>query len=305
MTQTCLDTVRVTTAAPSRAARAARTSGPGRLAGEAQAEVVEHRVGRAGRGAGRVEVGGGDRADLVGRSARPPPRPPGRSRTRWSGPALVTWKVPGARAAASRRRAGARSAVKVGQPCWSSTKASSRSGSAASRPSTVLHHVADRRRRTPTTCARRWRRAAGAHLVLAGELRAAVDRQRAGGVPLDVRRGLGRRRTRSRWRGATRWAPTRPAASATLPGADGVDARRPARDRPRRRRPPSRRRSARRRRAPSRGRAACTASRSATSSWARSAATTSSPAASQHARPARAPSCPPAPVTRTFIGRRS
>ncbi len=57
-------------------------------------------------------------------------------------PWLVTWKVPGRRSRASRTTAPARSAVKVGQPCWSSTNRSGPSGLAAASRSTVLTMLA-------------------------------------------------------------------------------------------------------------------------------------------------------------------
>ena len=89
-----------------------------------------------GRGAGR---GGSSSAVVIGRTlsgSAPAARRMSRTKPyQVVAPWLVTWKMPGTRAAASCRMAGARSAVKVGQPRWSSTKASS---GRSRRPRTVF-----------------------------------------------------------------------------------------------------------------------------------------------------------------------
>ena len=100
-------------------ARTSRASGSWksreqREAAQPQHGVVEHRVGRPGRGPGRLEVGGGDRRRPGRGRARPPPAPLGRTRTSDTAPWLVTWCRPGRRSTARRRSIGARSAVKVG-----------------------------------------------------------------------------------------------------------------------------------------------------------------------------------------------
>ena len=85
----------------------------------------------AGLGAGR---GGRSSAVLMGRT-RSGSAPASASTARTKphhvvAPPFVTWKMPGLRSSPRVTIAGARSAVKVGEPCWSSTKRSSSSSSA-------------------------------------------------------------------------------------------------------------------------------------------------------------------------------
>ena len=88
----------------------------------------------AGRGAGR---GGSSSAVLMGRTrSGSAPASANTARTKPHhvvAPLLVTWKIPGRRSSPRVTMAGARSAVKVGDPCWSSTKRSSPSLAAARR----------------------------------------------------------------------------------------------------------------------------------------------------------------------------
>ena len=142
---------RLTEGAQQRGERFAEV-GEQRAAREAQGAVVEHGVGGAGRGPGRVEIGGRDRLDagrVVARGAQHLARelvPAHRALVR---------DVPGARAAARRRTCAAshaRSARRSGSPRWSSTK---RSGVVAGRePQHRLRHVRAVAPDRPTTCAR-------------------------------------------------------------------------------------------------------------------------------------------------------
>ena len=167
----------------------------------------------AGRGAGRGGSSSAvrDRLHPLGVGARlgedrPHEAPPGRG--------AAVGHVEDARAGRSRPRvttAGARSAVKVGDPCWSSTKRSS--PVAVGQAQRGRHHVGAVGAAQP----------AGAHdgrpgpaLALARQLGRAVDRRRARRVPLPVGPVARCRRRRSRWRRRPRARPTSAAASATL-----------------------------------------------------------------------------------------
>ena len=177
----------------------------------------------AGRGAGR---GGSSSAVVIGRTlSGSAPAATRMSRTnpyQVVAPWLVTWKMPGTRAdGEAARMAGARSAVKVGQPRWSSTKASSRAVERGRAPScTMLRPVgAAHPRRAHDARARRVHR----DRVLAGPLRPAVDRLR---VRVDPTRGTARpscRRRRSRWTRPPGAAPARRAGVGDPLGAQRVD----------------------------------------------------------------------------------
>ena len=187
--------------------------------GRAQDGVVEHAVGRARRRARRIELGGGDRADdgrVVPGSHR---QRPGRTRTTCTAPWLVTWWTPLRRSSAKRRSIGARSAVNVGQPRWSSTNASRPGVSVAigQQAQDRAHHVGAVLAAHPRRPDHRRRAAEDERLALARQLRLPVDAQAgSGGRTRDTAGRVGRR-TRSRWRRARggrrlRRTPRRPSA---------------------------------------------------------------------------------------------
>ena len=154
------------------AARAARS-------GAAPCCRAPSRPGVAPAGAGRT------RAVLMGRT-RSGSAPASASTARTKphqvvAPLLVAWKRPGRRSRPSVTTAGARSAVNVGDPCWSSTKRSSPSPSA--RRSAVRDHVGAV---GPAQPARADDGRARPALALTGQLGGAVDRGRVRGVPLPV-----------------------------------------------------------------------------------------------------------------------
>ena len=192
----------------------------------------------AGRGAGRgrVELGRGDRL-APGAGSSPAAASDGARRSSYQvvTPWLVTWKMPGQPLGGQHgRRPPARSAVKVGQPRWSSTK---RSGpSPPARRSTVLTMLAPC---GPHTHDVRTIVGAGIELLLAAELGAPVDRQRVGRVPLEVGHAARCRRRRSRSR-CRRGGPRPAGRLGHVPGPEGVDGEGPVGIAPRRRRPPSR-----------------------------------------------------------------
>ena len=92
-------------------------------AGGAEDGVVEDAVRRARRRPRRIELGRGDRCARASGS-RPAARTTSRANSNHdTAPWLVTWWTPLRRSSASRRSTGARSAVNVGWPRWSSTNA--------------------------------------------------------------------------------------------------------------------------------------------------------------------------------------
>ena len=174
---------------------------------EAQGRVVEHRVRRPRRRAGRFELGGGDRLHPMRDRGRRPRAPRRTNSYQLTAPWLVTWNVPGRRSTARRGS----SCEVVGE----------------GRVPALVVHEGERRRLGrarivftmlapcgPHTHAVRTIVRAGSDLDLATELRAPVDRLRVGRVPLDVRPALVPRR-RSRCRRARTCAPPFAAASVT------------------------------------------------------------------------------------------
>ena len=97
------------------------------------------------------------------------------------GARLVAWKIPGRRSSPRVTTAGARSAVKVGDPCWSSTSATRR------RPRQAQGGGDDVGAVGPAQPARPHNGGPGPALTFARQLGGAVDRGRARGVPLPVR----------------------------------------------------------------------------------------------------------------------
>ena len=166
----------------------------GRQAAQAQGHVVEHRVGRAGGRAGRVELGGGDGLYPLGILARrlqggPDEAPPG------GGPAVGHVEDAPAPVGAQRHdgrgqvgREGRRAPLVVDE---------AQDRLALGQPQGGLDHVgpvgpADPRRAHDGR--------PGRALPFAGQLARAVDREGVGGVPLPVGPRRRSRRRRSRWR---------------------------------------------------------------------------------------------------------
>ena len=155
--------------------------------------------GRCSRAAGRGGAGRGRRW----RSGGPSPGPCPSARTIcWANPYqlvgvwLVRWMTPLRRSSPTRRSIGARSAVKVGWPTWSSTNDSV--SCLGGQPHDRLHHVRPVLAAHPRRAHDRRPRAEHGGLSLADQLREAVHAGRVRLVPLVVRPRPASRRTRSR-----------------------------------------------------------------------------------------------------------